>query len=270
VSRSLQREARDTATSSNRRGALIVNADDWGQDRTTTRMIAECVQAGSVTAVSAMVFMAGSEEAADYALEHRVDAGLHLNFTTPFSGPHIPFELADRHAVLIRYLRSSRLAQLIYHPGLRSSFDYVVRAQIDEFQRLYRAAPSRFDGHHHMHLCANVRRLMPHGTLVRRSFSFLDGEKGALNRLYRQMVNNGLKQRHQMVDFLFSFAPLWPDRLRWIGELSRNSVVELETHPVNSEEYEVLRVGALHELLGPIDVESFNGVFGHTHTGLRK
>src|SRR5262252_734861 len=58
---------------------LIVNADDWGRDVQTTDRIHRCVQHGSVSSVSAMVFMKDSERAAAIALETETYAALHLN-----------------------------------------------------------------------------------------------------------------------------------------------------------------------------------------------
>ena len=55
-----------------------MNADDWGRDLQTSQMMHDCVRLGAVSSVSAMVFMADSERAAD-APEERIDAGLHLN-----------------------------------------------------------------------------------------------------------------------------------------------------------------------------------------------
>src|SRR5580704_8891452 len=66
-----------------REGLLILNADDWGRDRETTERIFDCVRRGTVSSVSAMVFMQDSERAAGIAREANVDAGLHMNFTTP-------------------------------------------------------------------------------------------------------------------------------------------------------------------------------------------
>src|SRR5438270_6197533 len=131
------------------------------------------------------------------------------------------------------------------------SFDFVVAAQLDEFRRLYGADPERLDGHHHMHLCANVlfRGLLPPGTLVRRNFSFQAGEKSAWNRLYRRFVDGVLARRHRLVDFFFSLAPLEPrSRLQRIFSLSRQRVVEVETHPVQPEEYRFLTSGEIFRL----------------------
>lgn len=229
-------------------GLLIVNADDWGRDQWTTGKILDCTQEGAVSAVSAMVFMEDSERAAAIAQERGIDAGLHLNLTTPLSASGCSALLVEHHAKLVRYLLAHKLRRLVHHPGLSQSFEYVVAAQFDEFCRLYGAAPDRVDGHHHMHLCANVlvQRLVPEGTLVRRNFSFEPGEKSRSNRLYRRLVDTMLSRRHRLADFLFGLAPLSPSaRLQRIFSLAREFVVELETHPVNNDEYRYLTGGNL-------------------------
>jgi predicted glycoside hydrolase/deacetylase ChbG (UPF0249 family) len=195
-----------------------------------------------------MVFMKDSERAATIALEHGIDAGLHLNFTAPFSAAGIATRLAMHQERLSQYLLRNRLAQVMYHPELTPSFEYVVTAQREEFTRLYGRDPVRLDGHHHMHLCANVvlGELLPLGTLVRRHFSFQQGEKSFANRLYRQLVNRILARRHCLTDFFFSLAPLEPpDRLKRIVGLGQSFIVEVETHPANQAEYRYLTNGGL-------------------------
>jgi hypothetical protein len=229
-----------------RTGALIVNADDWGRDRETTDRIFDCVARRTVSSVSAMVFMEDSERSASLARERQIDAGLHVNFTTRFSSPNAPSRLVERQQEIVAYLLRRRLNQTIFHPWLTGSFEYVMAAQLEEYCRIYGAEPERLDGHHHMHLCANVllARLLPTGTVVRRNFSFQAGEKGWVNRLYRRAVDNRLRRRHRIVDYLFGLAPLDPPaRLERILSLSRRSVVEVETHPVNADEYKFLTGG---------------------------
>jgi chitin disaccharide deacetylase len=148
---------------------------------------------------------------------------------------------------------------MIFHPGLARAFEYSVAAQLAEFARLYGSEPRRIDGHHHMHLCANVvlGRLLPAGTVVRRNFSFGPGEKSLLNRLYRSMLDRKLKRRHRLADFLFALPPLDPPaRLRKIFSLARDFVVEVETHPVRLEEYEFLAGGEIFRLAGNVPVAS--------------
>jgi hypothetical protein len=238
-------------------GLLIVNADDWGRDSDTTKKIFECRRAGTISSVSAMVFMADSEAAAAMARETGIDAGLHLNFTLAFSSSACPAKLQERQGALSVYLSRHSLAQVVFHPGLARSFEYVVNAQLDEYTRLYGAPPRRIDGHHHMHLCANVQfsRLLPAGTLIRRNFSFRRGEKSLINRLYRQTLDRRLAKRHQIVDFLFLLAPLEPrTRLENIRLLARDFVVEVETHPVNADEYSFLTEGDAHRWAGEVPI----------------
>ena len=256
-------ELADRDDGMSRGGILIVNADDWGRNQETTNRIFDCTARGTVSSVSAMVFMEDSERAAKIAREQGVDAGLHLNFTTPFSTSGAPSRLTEHQRRLASYLRRHRLTQVVFHPGLTSSFEYVVLAQLDEFRRLYGTSADRIDGHHHMHLCANVifRNLLPSGTIVRRNFSFQLGEKKFVNRLYRQGIDRLLARRHRLTDYFFSLPPMEPiERLQRICSLSREFVVELETHPVNPDEYQFLTNGAiLHFAVDGFDCAAFCG-----------
>lgn len=239
------------------RGVLIINADDWGRERETTDRILDCIRGGAVSSVSGMVFMEDSERAACVAREKGIDVGLHLNFTTPFSGPASSTRLKEHHQRLSRYLAWHRYSQVLFHPGLTTSFDYVIAAQLDEFRRLYGTAPERLDGHHHMHLCTNVLvgRLLPAGTIVRRSFSFGWGEKSRANRLYRECVNRVLAKRHRLVDYFFSLFPLVPlGRVQRMFSLARQFAVEVETHPANAVEYRFLRQGEIFRAAEDIQI----------------
>jgi chitin disaccharide deacetylase len=236
------------------RGRVILNADDWGRDAATTDRTMECFTVGALSSVSAMVFMEDSERAAELARQKNIDAGLHLNFTATFTSPSTPEPLAREQSRLAAYLRRNRLAQTLFHPGLASSFAFVVKAQLEEFQRLFGKAPARVDGHHHMHLCANVVRgkLLPEGTVVRRNFSFAAGEKNFINRFYRRAQDQRLARRHPMTDFLFSLPPIEPERLNKIANAAQSGVVEVETHPVNPREYTFFTTGEVFRWLGAI------------------
>jgi predicted glycoside hydrolase/deacetylase ChbG (UPF0249 family) len=222
---------------------VIINADDWGRDADTTRRTLDCVICRTVSSVSAMVFMEDSEQAAQLARQHYVDTGLHLNFTTPFSAPDCPSRLREHQEKLSRFLKSHRLAPVVYHPGLCSSFDYVVKSQLEEYERIYGAAAIRVDGHHHMHLCANVlmQELLPIGIIVRRNLSFAAREKSYLNRFYRRRQDKQLSCRHRLADFFFDLQPLESrQRLKEIFKLAERFDVEVETHPIRDIEYRFL------------------------------
>ncbi len=158
-----------------------------------------------------------------------------------------------------QYLLRHRFSQIMFHPGLIRSFEYVVAAQRDEFSRLYGQEPERLDGHHHMHLCANVLfgGLLPQGTIIRRNFSFEHGEKSFGNRFYRQVMDRALSRRHRSTDFFFSIQPLAPlDRLQRIVNLSRHSVVEVETHPQDTAEHTFLTGDGIDNLVGNCAIAS--------------
>jgi chitin disaccharide deacetylase len=252
-------------------GRLIINADDWGRDEATTDRTFDCTTMRTVSSVSAMVFMADSERAASIARESGIDAGLHLNFTELFSASSCSVSLLDRQGELKKRMGGHSLARTLYYPGLAASFEYVVAAQIDEYRRLYGVDPQRIDGHHHLHLCMNVvlGELLPADIVVRRNFSFLPGEKSLLNRLYRRIVDGRLAARHRVVDFLFNLLPLRPEaRLQRIFALSRNSVVELETHPINSEEHRFLTSGEIVDKLGDLPISrSFTADLNESYFG---
>jgi len=215
-----------------------------------------------------MVFMEDSERAANIAGQEEIDVGLHLNFTAPFSDPNCPAPLKNHQHEICAYLRGHRLARGIFHPGLVRSFDYVVAAQIREFERLYQRVPNRIDGHHHMHLCANVfhGKLLPAGIIVRRNDSFLPAES-LIKRLYRRVQDRSLAQRYRLVDFFTNLSPLSPVvRLDRIFSLSREFVVELETHPVRAEEYRFLVTADLSGAEGLIVEQSPINDFFHNQS----
>lgn len=236
-------------------GLLIVNADDWGRDKETTDRTLDCVLCGAVSSVSAMLFMEDSERGAAIAREKGIDFGLHLNLTSPFTGASVSPQLVEHQRRVARFLRRNRLAQVLFHPGLSNSFEYVVTHQIDEFRRIYSEEPKRLDGHHHMHLCANILfgKLIPSGIVVRRNFTFRSGEKGLINRKYRQFVDAILSRRYIVTDYFFALPPLQPrERLREIFSLAQYAAVEVETHPIDTREYEFLTRGEIFRLAGDI------------------
>jgi predicted glycoside hydrolase/deacetylase ChbG (UPF0249 family) len=246
-----------SATKAQRAPAVIINADDWGRDEENTDRALKCLTKGTVSSVSAMVFMEDSVRAAQLAQEYSIDVGLHLNFTTPFTARVCNTRLSDHQQRLTCFLRSHRLAQVFYNPFIASSFQYVVQSQIDEYEHLFGVSPKRFDGHHHMHLCANVwrQRLLPLGSIVRRNFSFFPGEKCAINRQYRGWQNRMMSRRYQMADHFFAMVPYDSlNRLPEIFELARQFDVEIETHPIYPKEYELLMSDEFVHFAGSVKV----------------
>jgi len=121
---------------------------------------------------------------------------------------------------------------------------------------LYGAPPVRFDGHHHMHLCANLlfQKLLPSGSIVRRNFSFAPGEKSFFNRQYRAWQDRLAARRHRMTDYFFLLPASSPERLRNIFSLANDFDVEIETHPVADNDYNLLMSGQFIALAGDIAI----------------
>ena len=122
---------------------------------------------------------------------------------------------------------------------------------------LYGTLPSHIDGHHHMHLCANIlmSKVIPRGIKMRRNFSFWPGEKSPLNRAYRafdrwsacrQILYNGLSLRSLA-------SALRRRQLGRVTMLAKSSNVELMTHPVVHAEADYFMSDEFRELLQPLE-----------------
>ena len=241
---------KDGASLTRQESMVIINADDWGWTDEATNRILDCVRLNVLSSVSAMVFMGGSARAASLAREHNVDAGLHLNFTTPLTGGEASAQLVEHQQRLACFLRSHRFAPVFFHPLLANSFDYVVKSQFEEYERLYGTPAHRIDGHHHMHLCSNVllQRLLPQGAIVRRNLSFAPGQKRRLNRWARALEDKLLSMRHRTTDYFFDLLPIDMGRVNEICELAQWHNVEIETHPARVGEHRFLTAGGLRQL----------------------
>lgn len=231
---------------------LIINADDWGRSAGETDAILSCYEQGRITSASAMVFMADSERAARMAIDTGLDVGLHLNLSERFTGNGFSGNIKMQHNRIIRFLRLTKYSHLLYYPFLRESISEVFKVQMEEFHRLYGKSPSHVDGHHHMHLCANmvVGNVIPAGVKVRRNFSFWPGEKGIANRAYRRLVDDWLARQHRMPDYFFGL-PQCIQQSKWkrVEALAQSSTVELMTHPAVATESEYLKGETFNALL---------------------
>lgn len=239
---------------------IIVNADDYGRCQAETDAVLACYREGRLTSTSAMVFMEDSERAAELARGCDIDVGLHLNLSQLYNGRAIPATVAEAQARIVRFMKSSKYAVLLYHPGLRKDFREVFRAQHDEFVRLYGRPPTHVDGHQHRHLCANLLfdPVIPSGQRVRRNFSFFPGEKGWINRTYRRWVDRRLQRRYRLTDYFFSL-PQCLERGKWplVAGLARASKVEVMTHPVRPDEFDALMGESFLEMLRGLEVASY-------------
>lgn len=231
---------------------LIINADDLGRSVTATDNSLCCYKEGRISSASAMVFMSDSRHAAESATAVGMETGLHLNFDLPFDSPETPPRLLERHSRIVKYFRSGKWSQIIYNPFLKKDFDYVFKAQFEEYCRLFGKEPVKIDGHHHRHLCMNmlIDHVMPPGLRLRRNFSFERGEKGIVNRIYRRLVDKWLVRRYYCTDTFYSIEPIGDDaRLAKILSRAHNSAVELMVHPAVTEQHQYLMSAKFQALI---------------------
>src|SRR5437773_4136307 len=240
---------------------LIINADDWGRSVAETDAALKCFREKRITSVSAMVFMQDSKRAArltkDYELD---DVGLHLNFSEEFTDKSCSETLKEHHGRIIRFLKRGKYTQLLYNTFLRKAFTYCYHAQVEEFMRLFEKSPSHIDGHHHMHLCANVllSNTIPAGAKLRRNFSFWPGEKSMLNRTYRRLVDRWLARRYCLADYFFDLTQcIQGEKLDRVAALAKSSNVELMTHPIVNEEQEYLMSDEFGTMLGRLNIGGY-------------
>src|ERR1700746_1885325 len=121
---------------------IIINADDWGRRRSETDAAMACFLRGTITSVSAMVFMKDSRRAAALAREAGLAVGLHLNLNQLFTGSGTPARLSERQQCSARFLNRSKYSRALFHPLLTNKLDFVFQSQLEEFVQLYGTVPS--------------------------------------------------------------------------------------------------------------------------------
>jgi chitin disaccharide deacetylase len=242
---------------------LIVTADDYGRNRRETDAALAWGTLGRITCASAMVFMRDSERAAALSRHSALEFGLHLNFTEPLAESGVPSTVRLHHERVRRFLGQYRLAPLLFNPTLQRSFRIVFEAQRGEYERLYKAPPAFYNGHHHMHLCTNLLagRLIPPGSRIRNTFTFEPGEKGPINRAYRGVLRRWIAARYLSTDSFHALAPLHSaDRIRALVDRARSEVVELEVHPGDAREAVLLGGTAFGESVASARLGTFADV----------
>jgi predicted glycoside hydrolase/deacetylase ChbG (UPF0249 family) len=211
--------------------------------------------------------MADSERAAELARGTDLEVGLHLNLTEDFTGSGAARELQQEHAKVAKYLNGSRFATALYNPLLSSAFRNVVQQQQSEFKRLYGRPPGFVNGHHHMHLSANVlgQGLLPVKARIRGPFTFRAGEKSSMKRWYRGWLAQRVRRNFITPDCLYNVEPIHDtERLRRIAQEAQSRTVELEVHPEHAEQREFLLSPEFRQIVQGTELQGFGQLSGET------
>jgi predicted glycoside hydrolase/deacetylase ChbG (UPF0249 family) len=230
-------------------GLLIVNADDWGHERSRTEAILEAFAAARVSSTTAMVYMEDSRRAAEIAKAKDLPVGLHLNLTEAFTDPTVPAPVRERQRELIRtffglgrdgHPGTSRRRRWMYDPLIARQVGDALRDQVEHFEALYGRPPTHFDGHNYVDTSPNVflSRALPRGAKMRNSLDCYPLAKGAMAiaRGLRQVVRTW---RFTTTRCVLQIADLdLPDDPRLA--LAVTSPVEVICHPHEPEEMDRL------------------------------
>ncbi len=128
---------------------VIINADDYAMDGGVDAAILKLAAEGVVTATSAMVLSPTWPEAAVPLADAPLSRGLHLDFTSPFTGDVFP-----RQTITGLTMRT--------HSGVldRKLLRKDVDRQLSLFDNRMKAPPDFVDGHQHCHLLPFVREAL--------------------------------------------------------------------------------------------------------------
>jgi predicted glycoside hydrolase/deacetylase ChbG (UPF0249 family) len=251
-------------------GLLVVNADDWGGDESSTDAILGAFEAGRITSASAMVYMPDSIRAAEIAKRVGLPVGLHLNLSEPFARADMPAAVRARQRRLAKRCAGtgpdghpgiSRTRRWCFDPRVSAEVDRVIADQIERFTALYGRAPTHFDGHNHVDVCPNVFRSgsIPAGAFLRGSVGRFPVDRSPMG-LARSARHACRPRRLRSTDYLLHIAELsLPDsgpadpRLR----LADESSVEVMGHPDDPGELAALMSPAWERVLGEHRLGSF-------------
>ncbi len=235
---------------------LIINADDWGMSQLVTDNILNCYINSRITSTTAMMFMNDTERSAELALLYNIPVGLHLNLTDIFTGNVKDSRLVMSHKKICKYYRGNKYSEVIYNPKIIEDLKYSFKLQYEEFIRFYKKPPTHIDGHHHLHLSANIfiSNTITKGIKVRRGFSLDDKRVKFMNRIYHCIVNLLFLRKYVCTDYFYGVTCNIDEMfLREIIEKSKRFDVEIMVHPgvpddyiyLNGEHYYTLIIGSV-------------------------
>jgi predicted glycoside hydrolase/deacetylase ChbG (UPF0249 family) len=140
------------------RNGLILCADDYALSPSVSRGILDAVQAGRLSATSALTTGPSWPAAAAALRSHagETDVGLHLNLTLGAPLGAMP-QLAPQGLLppIDTVIRAS-LSRSLPHEEIRVEID----RQLDAFQEAFGRAPDFVDGHQHVHVLVGIRNLL--------------------------------------------------------------------------------------------------------------
>lgn len=219
---------------------IIVNADDFGKDASTTEAILRCLRAGNITHTTCMVNMPYCAEAMRLAKENGVldRIGLHVNLTEgiPLTDGIKKFSLFCDSAGQFngaRY-RSGLKTRFLLPLEVQQAVKTEVEAQAKRFVELG-GALMHADSHHHVHFDWSVGRIVVPKLkamgfrTVRIGYNVGNGRRLPV-RIYRAIYNKWIRcQIGARSDWFCSYPGYQNETEKW---KNRSGTVEIMVHPM--------------------------------------
>ncbi|MCR5591839.1 MAG: ChbG/HpnK family deacetylase [Lachnospiraceae bacterium] len=220
--------------------ALIVNADDFGMNKSVNAAIADAFELHLIDRTTMMVNMPSAADAMELAEDKGFagSVGLHLNLT---SGKPLTEDIAADPLICgpsgefsADFARSMK-TRFFLPSGTSKRIEKEIRAQLDEYRRLG-GTLWHIDSHHHVHTDPSIwrilKKVLPDYPVVSIRLGrnmYIGGN--VLFRLYKSLYNLSVKRRSRIRQDYFgsaedyaSFIAHKPDAVR--------SAIEVMVHPV--------------------------------------
>ena len=254
--------------------AVIVNADDFGLDSSTTRGIVDAFERGFVSSTTLMANQPGFDEAVELAhergLEHHVGAHLVLTSGNPLTEPIRRLgRFCDAEGRFRGWNADGRTWRLSAHE--REATVRELSAQVERI-RSSRLPVTHLDSHHHVHndwaIGSCVVAVARSAKVARVRIARNCGpDIGAASSVYKRLFNFRLRRNGLAATRWFGDAGQWRHlRERGTSAASLDDF-ELMTHPAVDERGRVVEVlsdgRTLEEVLAGIagvgDAVSYSG-----------
>ena len=219
---------------------LIINADDFGMNDSTTKAILDSFAVGAITQTTMIVTGDNSDEAVSLARKSGVSEyiGLHLNLA---EGKPLTDEIkqhrlfCDENGIFNRAIAKDFGIRAQFDKGLADAVENEIVAQIEKF--LSYGLPLRHcDGHHHFEFITPISTiLMPKlkkygfNTIRRKPWMPIHDFKPHV-RTRLSLIPYCFRAWVNRLNTTAGFAN-WPEFIRYCKRCRNNEWIELMTHP---------------------------------------
>lgn len=217
---------------------VIVNADDYGRDESTSKAILECFRRGWITSTTLMVNMPYADQATLMARKYHIDdkVGLHINLAEgiPITQNIRGIPLFCTEGIFNQRIMHSLGGRIMLTGRNRAALREELEAQIEKYMQ-YGYRLKHADSHYHIHnllpvLFVVLPLLRHYGFRSLRIARNINAENKLPNRIFKAAANTVIRLYGMNCTRYFSS---FRDLALCVQSGKRyQGVIELMTHPV--------------------------------------